>query len=242
MILIDSRVGSRELAPYISKNSIKIELCTLPFGDFAFTGNGPKGPISVGIERSTIHDFLHKIDDARYAGHQRIGMSQLYGSSILIIEGHWKPHEDGWLMEGFNGGNSWGYCKYRSKYTLYSKLRRYLFSVSLSGVTVLYTRDIFHTAYDICELYHWYQKKWNNHTALLEVQKPNIPSLSGKPSLARRWAHAITDIGVKISEDAERLFKNGKALGNSSEADWLKLPGVGETTAKKIVREIRGIK
>lgn len=242
MILVDSRVGSAELAPHIRKVGVPCEVTQLPYGDFAFEGNGPKGRITVGIERKALHDMLHCIDDSRYAAFQRPGMLNLYDKSILMMEGVWRPHEDGWLMEGFNGGTSWGFCRYRSQKAMYAKLRRYLFSIALSGVIVLHTRDIIHTAYDTCELFHYFQKRWQDHTSLIETQKLTIASLNIRPPLVHRWASDIEDIGAKLSIEAVTLFKTPIALANSDESAWTRIRGIGVGTAQKIVKEIRGLR
>lgn len=240
-ILVDYRTGSKELLPLILKNNVKAEIAELPFGDFCFDGNGPRGTISVGVERKTLHDMLACVEDSRYAAHQRPGMAQMYDKQFLFIEGAWKPHEDGLLMEGFSG-NSWGFCKFSSRKTMYYKLFRYLLSVSMSGVIVIQCRDMFHTAYNICEVYQYFQKRWEDHTSMLQTQTLNIPSLTGKPSLVRRWAAELTGIGTKHSMDADRIFKTPLALANSDESDWMRLPGVGAASAMRIVREIMGIK
>lgn len=243
MILVSSEVGSKELEPIIRARGVKVEKTPLPFGDACFEANGPKGTMLVGIERKTLHDILNCIDDARYNGHQRIGMATMYKVSILMIEGYWKAHDgSGLMMEGFNGGTKWGYCRPGGRNVAYSKLRRYLFSVSLSGVHVTYSRDLTHTAIDIIEWFHYFQKKWKDHTSLLEMQKLNIPSLSGKPSVTRQWAAALDGIGVKLSGDAEKLFKKPIQLATSDEMDWLKMPGIGVGTAQSIYREIHGIR
>ncbi len=148
----------------------------------------------------------------------------------------------GILMEGFNGGTTWGYCGYHSQRTMYHKLYRYLISVGLSGVIVSYSRDPFHTAFNICEWFHYFQKRWTEHTSLLEIQKVAIPTLNARPSLVRKWANDLEGIGTKLSGDAERLFKTPIRLANSEETDWLRIPGVGVKTAQSIVRELWGTK
>lgn len=249
MIFIDlkgdkpDKAPGRDLVRHLKSLGVAAEASDLPFGDAAFEGKGPDGPIAVGIERKSLHDMLNCIDDARYTGHQRIGMKQLYTVSVLLIEGHWKPHEpQGLMMEGFSGGISWGYCRYRSQRVMYSKLYRYLISVALSGVIVTYSRDLFHTAYNIHEWFHYFQKPWDRHTSLMELQVLNIPTLRAKPTLVRKWANDLEGIGTKLSLDAERLFKKPITLAQADESEWLRIPGVGVKTAQQIVREIWGNK
>src|ERR1017187_1543587 len=135
MILVDAAVGSKELQPLIQGLGVHCEKLHLEYGDACFDGNGPNGPITIGIERKALHDLLQCIDDGRYAGHQRPGMARLYNKSILVVEGQWKPHDtSGILMEAHNG--SWHPCIYRSKPVMYNKLYRYLLSINLAGVYI----------------------------------------------------------------------------------------------------------
>src|SRR5229473_7700773 len=110
MLLVDDRIGSVELIPYIKRNHIQAEKIRLEYGDVCMEGNGPKGKISIGVERKRLHDILACIDDGRY-NQQRVGMREMYDVSFLLVEGIWKPHEDGTLYEGFNGGSIFGPCK-----------------------------------------------------------------------------------------------------------------------------------
>ena len=240
MILVDSRIGSVELLPYIQRIGVPVDKTQLEYGDVCFEGNVKEGRALIGVERKTLHDMLHCIDDSRYAAHQRPGMALMYRKSFLIVEGCFKPHDpNGLLMEGFQGGAKWGFCRYRSQNVLYSKLRRYLFSISLSGVHVMFTRDIWQTAYDCCELYQWFQKKWTDHTAVMETQTLLLPDM-GRPTLVRRWAANLTDVGVKFSIEAQRLFKTPINLAVSDESEWMKIKGIGVHTAQSIIREIHG--
>jgi hypothetical protein len=251
IIHIDDRKGSIELSPIIQGMGVQVKIQRLEFGDAAFQGHGPKGAIYVGIERKTLRDMLACIDDARFAGHQLPGMMAFYSKSYLAIEGMWRPGDggeyEGLLMEGYRNGQSWGPLKgmewngkFSGRPVLYSKLFRYLNSIALSSVIITLSHNIWHTAYNICELYHWYQKQWSGHTSLLEKQKLNIPQLSGRPSLVRRWAAELDDIGVMFSQDAERIFHTPVNLANSDEGDWLRIKGIGVPTAQKIIRSIRG--
>lgn len=243
MILIDyreenatKRAANLDLKRHIERLGVKVEVTDLQFGDAAFEMRGPNGPLMVGIERKGIHDMLSCIDDSRYNA-QRIGMKSMYDISVLMLEGHWKPHDpEGILMEGFSGGISWGYARPRGARVMYSKLYRYLISVTLSGVIITYSRDPFHTAFNIVEWYQYGQKR--DHTSLLEIQKVAIPTLNRKPSLLRKWANDLDGIGTKMSELAERNFRSALELANADESEWLRIPGVGVKTAQSIVGEI----
>jgi ERCC4-type nuclease len=238
MILVDNRVGSKELLPFLQRIGCKCELNNLEFGDAAFEGNGPRGRMGVGVERKALSDMLNCIDDARYAAHQRPGMLAMYSKNILMIEGVWKPDaQSGYLMECV-AALTWRPFRYRMQMTRYSKLFRYLLSIQLAGTVVICTRDMEHTAYNISECFAYFQKKWEDHTALLETQKLNMPSLTGKPSLVRRWAAELEGVGVKHSMDAERLFPTAWELARADELDWISVPGIGAKLARSIVRQI----
>lgn len=239
VILADYHRGSHELIPDIIKAGVPASKADLIYGDYAFEGYGPKGPILVGVERKTLHDMLSCIDSAHFTGKQMVGMKKMYGFSFLLVEGLWRAHEDGWLMEGFPNG-SWGYCKQRTQRVMYSKLRRYLVSITLAGTPVIYTRDQKGTAYDLCELFHYFQKTWNKHASLLEMHKLNIAQLSGKPSVTRRWAESLDGVGSTYGMEADRIFKTPYKLAASTEQDWLRIAGIGPKTARKIIREIHG--
>lgn len=248
MILVDTFEESErnhKLGIYfqreITRIGVKADVCPLAAGDFCFEGNGPEGTIGVGIERKTLHDMLNCIDDGHLTS-QLVKLKNAFNLRVIILEGHWKPHDQtGLLMEGFSGGTSWGYCKNPSK-VIYAKLYRYLISLQLSGAIVTQSRDWQHTAYNVVEWHHYFQKRWSEHTALKQMPGVAVPTLAARPSLVRKWAYAIDDIGDKKSELAANHFKTPLALATADEMEWLKLPGVGIPTAQKIVRQIRGMR
>src|SRR5580692_7200920 len=154
--------------PISNVRELRLRLAPLNSGTPALKETGK---IAIGVERKTIGDMLNCIDDARYSAHQRPGMLAMYQKSILMIEGEWKPDVDtGYLMELVNTLN-WRVFRQRSMMVRYNKLFRYLLTVQFSGVTVIWSRNIEQTAYNICEIYHWFQKPWVQHTSLMEMQK-----------------------------------------------------------------------
>jgi ERCC4-type nuclease len=255
MILVDTSERSSKSSGYVTE---MVSLLTrlgrpamrqkLSFADFCFEGYGPAGLCYIGIERKTLHDILHCIDDARYAGHQRGGMKLIYKFSFLAIEGLWKPHYpeghlmEGWEKRGLDGKQqiSWGYCKYRTTPPLYTKLFNFLLSVSLSGVPVIISRNMEHTACNLVAVYDYFQKPWHTHTSLLETQVMPLAGVTGRPSLVRRWASQLEGIGVGLSGNVEDVFSTGIQLATADETEWLKISRFSSRMARKAVAEIRG--
>lgn len=251
MILVDYRKGGeapgkstpRDMVDCLTRLGVRAELGDLAFGDIAFEGLGPDGPIYIGIERKTLHDMLNCIQNATLSGHQLIGMQQMYDVRVVLLEGYWRPHDpEGWLMEGYRGGTSWGQLRSRGRPMTYSHLYRYLISLSLSGAIVMYSLNVFHTCMNIVEWYHYCQKPWRKHTSMMQMRHLAIPTLQAKPPLIRRWAADIEDIGVTISERAARHFRTPIQMAQATEVEWQQIPGIGKATAQKIVREIQGKK
>jgi ERCC4-type nuclease len=252
MILVDAAVGSHELQSWIREARPVCDSTHLVYGDAAFEGHGPEGLCGIGVERKRLRDMLNCIDDARYTGHQRIGMSKQYQFSFLIIEGVWRPD----IVSGAALSPSHAEVPrlhlqrldaavgQGMREQMYYKLRRYLFSVSLSGVHVLYTRDISHTAFDIVELYHYFQKPWREHKSMLQMHQRSLtlPTLNARPNLVRRWAFELDGVGNQYAHEAGRIFRTPRQLALSDEDDWLKIPGIGPKTAIDIVRQIGGVK
>lgn len=258
MILVDRAVGSFELQSLIQRFGVQCEKTGLDSADAVFEGFGPEGQTLIGVERKKIQDALDCVETGRLGGFQLPKMRKTYKFCFVIIEGVWKPDtRHGFLLRQIDKGDGrpwWSEKGHGGRIEKYSKLRRYLFSLTMAGAHVLYTRDITHTAYDICELYHWFSKPWDKHTSMQQMysgywwdrqtghseELMMIPTISGKPSLVRRWAACLDGIGVKMSADVERVFTTPRALANADEDELMKVPGVGLKTAGDIVRQILG--
>lgn len=251
MILIDPRDGatkdedkkaSRLLVSYLRGMGLEAELSVLDSADICFDGNGPGGRISIGVERKTLHDMLRCIDTGNY-NEQARRMRNHYNKVMLMVEGRWKCHEQGYLMEGwpnkYNDQISWGFCKPYGHHVYFSKLYNYLLSVANTGVTVTYPTDLYQLAQHINNTYRYYHKKWTDHTSTVTNTDVMLPTLDPKgPSLTRLWANCLDGVGVKYSIEAERVFRRPIKLATADEIQWLAIEGIGVPTARRIVREI----
>ena len=97
MIFVDDRVGSRELMRYLPPQLA--ELTRLQFGDAMWLGNGPDGPLHIGVEIKAIGDMLKSIVDGRFAGHQLPGLLRDFHVVYLIVEGKYRPQKDTGLLQ-----------------------------------------------------------------------------------------------------------------------------------------------
>lgn len=257
MILIDAN-EPYELLSLIARQGLPCQKQPLDSADVAFEGYGPHGMTLIGVERKKIQDALDCIETGRLGGFQLPKMRQMYTFRFIILEGVWRPDiQHGFLQQEIvkpDGKVWWSDQRRGGKREMYAKLRRFTFSLMMAGAYVIPTRDIMHTAYDVCELYHWFQKPWDKHTSMNTLYTGQawdrtpmhsedlmmIPTIDRRPSLVRRWAASLDGIGVKLSADAERVFRNPRDLALADEADWMNVVGVGLRTAADIVRQITG--
>lgn len=250
MILVDPRDGadkdhiaSNTLVRYILQRGVEAQKKIIPFGDLCFDGCGPNGQTLIGFERKTLYDMLDCIQTHRLTAKQIPGMKRMYGiHRFIIFEALWRSDENGYLLEGFKSGYSWRWAKTINSRqpVLYSTLYRFLISLQLAGNYVIYTHDLADTARAVCEFYHYFQKPWDQHTAMQEIQAPKIIGIDSHASLTRQWAHCIDGVGQKFSVHADRLFGSGLELAQSIEEDWMQIEGIGVQTAKDIIRQIEG--
>src|SRR5215471_7722117 len=132
MILIDERVGSKELLPYFKPFDVEAEICRLGFADAAFVGNGPDGIISIGIERKVLGDLLASMRAERLAGHQLDGLLENYQVNYLIVEGICRPGRNGELEQ--IRGNDWRAIYIGRTPMLYREMDNFLTTMEAVGI------------------------------------------------------------------------------------------------------------
>src|SRR5262245_47664898 len=172
-IALDTRTGSRELAPLFLPYGIQPQLTKLEFGDLAFEGNGPHGRCAIVVERKQISELVASIQSRRLSGHQLPGMAEAYDYAYLIVEGMWTPGAEGEMQFGYGAmnrerfGGSWR--PVHGKGILYRAVDNYLATLELhAGIIYRRTLDPLETVAVIVDLYHWWNdKQWQDHSAHL---------------------------------------------------------------------------
>lgn len=241
-ILVDSRVGSKELVPHLTKMNIPCVVTELEFGDFAFEGNGRKGTVMIGIERKTVGDMLDSMHSGRFSGHQLNGLLTMYDAQYLFVEGRYRPNSTTGQLEEW----SWKLMRWvsagpMSRRIQYRELDNFLNSIEMQrDVRIRRSESLWETGVMVANLYRLWQKQWDNHVShlgyhVVESQRAYL----NPPSLCERWAKELSGIGVRIAPKVAKALGTGWDLARATEEDLVNA-GLGKALAKKVWTEIRG--
>jgi ERCC4-type nuclease len=255
MILIDSRIGSKELLPYFKPFGVQVELTELEFGDLCWDGNGPSNSsVMIGVERKTIHDLISSMRSKRLSGKQLPGLLRTYDYVYLVVEGITRVGEQGqmeiWLRKGWVPLRVGSYPqrdptsapRMGSGTILYTEIDHYLSTLThLCGVSVISTSNPTQTvAWAVSRYKWWSDKRWEQHHAHKEIYAPP-PEQRGRRmfsqvSLVGKMAAQITGVDRKAF-DVEKKFKSVREMVNAEVKEWEKIKGVGKKLAESIDRQ-----
>jgi len=238
MILVDDRVGSRELYQLLPQGSA--EICRLNSADYCFVGNGPGKPVFVGIERKGLNDVLKCLLDGRFSGGQLPKLLADYDVVYLIVEGAWRPGKEGTLERLGRGG--WQTVVLGTRVWMYRELDGWLTSIeTMAGVRLRRTESERETAAVILNLYHWWtDKEWEDHRSHLAFDRSDRPTLV-RPSLAIRVAKELSGIGYDKAGAVARHFHGSvREMVLAVEDQWQEVAGIGKILSQRIVRELNG--
>lgn len=242
MMLVDDRTGSGDLVPHLKRLGVRAELCRLEFGDVAFVGNGPSGSVvHTGVEVKTVTDVLNCINDGRFAAHQLPGLLQTYDQVWLLVEGRWRPSQEG-LLELYRKG-FWGRSfQNRTTPFMYKTLDSWLMTMEIkAGIRYRKVDDRAEAVRFLACLYHWWtSKEYDQHRAHLALRN-NVPAAQfRKPSLIRNIAAQLPGVGWDRSKACEQHFDSVRQMICAGPQDWAKVPGIGKTIAKRLYDALSG--
>ena len=170
MILLDSRVGSKHLAPELEGLGAEFELTHLEFADACFTGNGPDGVVSVGVEIKNVNDLANSIQSGRLAGHQVPGLLDNYQHIWLVVEGFYR-NSPSTIVEVPRGAG-WQPLHLGSRPVFWTGLEGFLTTLEVqASIHVRRTRTPRETAEFLKLLHHWWGQPYDEHRALKAVHR-----------------------------------------------------------------------
>lgn len=166
-----------------------------------------------------------------------------YAALYLVIEGLWRPGEDG-LVELPDGRGGWQKLMVfgPTSFIEYSRVDGYLNTLeTVEGVTVKRVGSEKESATVLIDLWHWWQKPIESHTSTKKwggEKKQLGLGDAGKPSLVRRWAAELPGVGWELAKRVEDKFGCVHGMVLAEERDWITIQGIGKETAKRIMLEI----
>ncbi len=250
MVLVDRRVGSKDLLPPLRHMGIETELVELEFADVAFSGLGNKGAaVDIGIELKTLNDLVSSLRSGRLAGHQLPGLRAKYDHAWLCIEGFWRTDEYGRVVTYQGKGRGWRILPGKMRA---SELEKQVLTLELcGGLHVRYTNTRADTVRFVSNLYRWWtDQALDHHTSHLAVH--DQPTLV--PITAYRQAFTkFPGVGIKASKAVADHFHNSvRRAARASIAEWAAIAVVDESTgtsrrlgtkvAERIVQFLEGDK
>lgn len=246
VIYVDSRVGSRELAPLFQKrHGRRVSVQLLESADVAFCcGHRKPSPYCkgeygcrIGFERKTLSDLVGSLLKNRVGGRQLPLMLEGYTRAWFVIEGLWRPGADDSIEIPKNG--SWVASPVALPYSsLEGWMTRY--EVMSAGHMLKWrTATMIETAAFIAAKQQWWNKEWDKHS-LGVVDKMGVPDkiLLRRLNQKERTISSLPEVGFKTLLKVARKFSSIHEAMNSSVQAWQRA-GLGKKDARTIFEEIR---
>jgi ERCC4-type nuclease len=247
VIHVEKRIGSGELAAYLTSLGTPTSLDSFKYGDFYFLGRGEDDcPVPVGIERKALSDFIDSTMSGRLTK-QLTGMLSVYKDLWIVVEGVWRTNQSGVIevpKGKKNGKTVWAPYQLGGKMVMYRELEGQLLTFEMKcGLRIRYTNNKEATCRFIAALHHWWtSKEWDQHRSHLRFHSESADTaLLMKPTLKARVAKELPGIGWEKAKSVALHFPNVDAMLQASEAEWAEVEGIGKTIAKRIVVALKEV-
>jgi len=252
MIFLDPRFGETKQAPGSERLAAfkkdlegfgaDVVVQQMEFGDAAFIGNGPDGPIKVGIELKTIKDLINGMQTKRLAGHQIPGLLETYGRTYLVVEGFYRAGRPSGILE-MPYGRRWRGFYAGKRPIFWADVEKFLTGLEEVGVRLRRTRTPHETARVIAQvLQGFWNKDYAAHRSLdvVYTAQPLLNRDDEATARIRRVLVALkSGVGDGRSKDVARAFGSIYGLVTADVNAWSGVEGIGKTIAAKTVQAIR---
>lgn len=244
-MVIDSSVGSHELARYFPKDVA--EVSRVEFADFLWEGRGETGNVICCAERKTISDLIQCITDNRFIGDQVPKMVESSNVQYLIIEGEYRCNPSLACVQVRYKGH-WLDYKTGSQYFDYHRLQAFITGLEeFTPLRVRYSVDERDTVKLLLSLEQWWSKEYESHSSHLGTHIPRERGYKGRMPLTAKIASQLPGVGFK---KALWIAKNWRLSGlctriidtinlKDAEGVWINIPGVGSQSSKTIINFLK---
>ena len=249
-MLFDPRFGSekgrqshhRAAVDALRKLNVPLDSNHLTFGDFMFIGNGPDGPVPVGIELKAVSDFVTSMRSGGLR-EQVAGMLDTYKRSYLVIEGVYRARRGAGILE-IPRGRQWKPVQAGPRPVFWTDVERFITGLEEAGIRMRYTRTSEQTARMIANvLQGFWDKDYAAHTSLIGAYRPQAPLELVREDPDRKRARLVAcclpSIGWGRSKAVVETFGSIEGMVGASIDDWSGVAGIGKTIAQDVHKAIR---
>lgn len=264
ILYIDSRVGSRELAPIFQRrHGAKVSLTTLTSADVAWCcGHTVKNPFcegdygcKVGVERKTPSDLIGSLLKSRLDGRQVPLMLRGYVMSYILIEGRYRRARQTpqietatWSTEKppKEGGDGsveivkWTPSKCGLTYPqLESWLARYEAGAYGHIQVIRNVASMDHTTDLIQAKASWWWKDWNKHHfgAITKMEAP-VKAMLFTANEYQKIIASLPGVGMVNMKKVYGYFTSIYGMMAASPREWVKA-GLGKKRAMEMYHMLR---
>jgi ERCC4-type nuclease len=243
------RTYTEELASHLDSLKVPYQIVGLRFADVAFLGEGPEGPVSIGIEVKRVPDLLTSLTGGRLLGHQVPGLLEDYDRAWLIVEGVTRLSRRTGLLEGPRGGG-WRGLGYGKRPARWKDIEAALAKIEYQGrIPVRRTRSTYETAATLRVLYDYCSKPWDKHSPWAQasvVREPMVPDTTCPTErLLRQIASCLPGVGWDRAVKAAKYFPSVELMLEADEATWrdaLGLTGKKSLTVQRLLEALHAPK
>ena len=227
-----------ELEPYISQPHM---VCHLEFADFVWHGNGPEGPVSVGVERKRLDDFLHSMTTGRLVGRQLVGMLKHYDYSYVLVEGIIRPDRNTGILQSPRNGY-WRSVRHGGRVFMAREVYNFINTLQvICGVPVVTTSTRYETSKWLGACYSWWQKVWARHKSYRQIDVSQEKADLREPGITTRILRQFPGIGEDKARKLGEAFPVPSDLFNSAGVeDLIGVEGIGKVLAQRILNTFKG--
>jgi ERCC4-type nuclease len=250
MILVDDRIGSRDLEPLITVPS---KLTRLTSGDASFLGYGPDGHTTIGVERKKLRDLINSMTTGRLSGVQLVNMARHYQYFYIVLEGIWRINTKTEILEDWKRGK-WSKVKLGDRVFTGRELHNFCNTLSIvCKIPIVRTGTAKHTALWLGDVWHWWQKRWGDHRShRAKHMQPGIQIdvSTSRLNLVARVAQEMQGVGAVRANAIGKAFNSIHDLVRAGAEDIAAVPvstrsdgavvHVGPVVAQRVVEQIQG--
>lgn len=245
--LVTTARNDKDLSRELGSSAI---VCAIPCGDINFF-SGDGSPILV--ERKKIGDMVSCILSGRYLNQLQNAYAAGFRRFVLITEGEYRPGSDGLLHIPVHRVVSPSLVRSVLKRPrrvwvpaepaiAYSRFAQFLYEIhDLLGVSVWRTQNVKETVAVVHSLWQYHQKSRDDHQSLKQIYcAPHALELLGKPSVVRRVASQLDNIGWERAKAVEARFRSVREMCAAGVDEWREIEGVGGKIARSAVSQLGG--